>query len=45
MTRHDVLERIVQANRNSADVTVSEIATKPVITIDPDAPWRMPRNI
>jgi isocitrate dehydrogenase len=38
MTRHDVLERIVQANRNSADVTVSEIASKPVITIDPDAP-------
>ncbi len=38
MTRHDVLERIVQANRNSADVTVNEIASKPVITIDPDAP-------
>ena len=37
MTRHDVLEHIVQANRNFADVLVRDIASKPLIIIDSDA--------
>lgn len=37
MTRHDVLERIVQANRDLSEALVRDIASKPLIVIDSDA--------
>ncbi len=38
MTQRDVVKRIVHANRSPASVTVSEIATKPLITVPVDMP-------
>ena len=37
VTRHDVLSRVVSANRDSARVKVGEIATRPVVRVDSDA--------
>ncbi len=37
VTRHDVLSRVVSANRDSARVKVGEIATRPIVRVDSDA--------
>ncbi|HYW03828.1 MAG TPA: isocitrate dehydrogenase (NADP(+)) [Gammaproteobacteria bacterium] len=38
MTHRDVLSRVMQANRNSAEVRVREIATRPLLKVDSDCP-------
>ncbi len=37
MTHHDVLSRVVRGNRTSAEATVGDIATRPVIRVSSDA--------
>ncbi|MDH3637720.1 MAG: CBS domain-containing protein, partial [Gammaproteobacteria bacterium] len=41
MTQRDVVTKIVGGNRSASNVQVSEIATRPLITVPADATLRM----